>query len=182
MDNNATRLRGFRFKDARQEEAVSNVRLKKNASNATIIPFIAPSFHLSFSRVEYINLDQRTNLFPCKIDHHPSVVSKGNIRRNIRAILFFSAALPTFSVTKMQLLDATRAESIGAAFDRGERSWAEIRLHGIGVGASAGFCAVLGSNEVTRQRFTGAGVKPFRKGATRGVGSLARGESESGLG
>ena len=130
MDNNATRLRGFRFKDARQEEAVSNVRLKKNASNATIIPFIAPSFHLSFSRVEYINLDQRTNLFPCKIDHHPSVVSKGNIRRNIRAILFFSAALPTFSVTKMQLLNATWAESIGAAFDRGERSNGETREAG----------------------------------------------------
>lgn len=35
----------------------------------------------------------------------------------------------------------------------------------VGVGASAGFRVVLGSNEVTRQRFTGAGVKPFRKGA-----------------
>lgn len=69
----------------------------------------------------------------------------------------------------MQLRDARRAENI--AFDRDQ-----VRpRYGYTVGGGIGgrcrsvrrvLRRIRVTNEVTRQRFTGAGVKPFRKGAS----------------
>lgn len=66
----------------------------------------------------------------------------------------------------------TRCKTGGKYCVRSGPSSAEIRLHGRG--GIGGRCRsvrrvlrrIRVTNEVTRQRFTGAGVKPFRKGAS----------------